>query len=131
MMKALTVAAALAMPATSAGVTNAAEKLRPADVPVYYVIYQDVRDQARFSAYVQAVTPAIAKRGGVLVAAGAPTFTEGALPYRRLVVFRYPSGRALEQFIHSPEYAGIRSLRDGAADWSSAIVPALAGENDK
>lgn len=93
--------------------------------PVFYVVYQDVKDERRFAAYVDAVTPAIARRGGVLVAAGAPSFTEGSAPYGRLVVFRYPTRRALEAFLASDEYARIRALRVGAADWLSAIVPAL------
>lgn len=89
------------------------------------MIYQDVHDTARFDAYVEAVTPAITRRGAVLVAAGAPSFTEGQLPFHRLVVFRWPSRQLLEHFIASDEYAHIRAHRVGADDWVSAIVPAF------
>lgn len=126
MLKLFVLAAALAAPALSLSAASVVAAAEPsADAPAYYVIFQDVHDEARFNAYVEAVTPAITRRGGVLVAAGAPSFTEGKLPYHRLVVFRYPSRRVLEHFIGSEEYAHIRALRDGAADWSSAIVPAL------
>lgn len=90
---------------------------------VYYVIYQNVKDEGRFQAYVDAVTPAITALGGVLVAAGPPDDTEGTAAYGRLVIFRYPSREVLESFLRSSDYAAIRLLREGATDWLSAIVP--------
>lgn len=67
----------------------------------------------------------------MLVAAGAPSFTEGQLPYHRLVVFRWPSRRGLEGFIGSDEYAHTRALRVGAVNWVAAVVPALEPEAGK
>lgn len=132
MLKHLLMAAALALPTVSpAFAADTPPTARAADTPAYYVIYQDVHDEARFNAYVEAVTPAITKRGGMLIAAGAPSFTEGHLPYHRLVVFRWPSRHVLESFIASEEYAHIRGLRVGAADWVSAVVPALEPEAGK
>lgn len=133
MLKHLIMAAALAMPTLSSALAaDAPAKAPTGDAPVYYVIYQDVHDEARFKAYVEAVTPAITQRGGVLIAAGAPSYTEGQLPFHRLVVFRWPSRQVLESFIASEEYrARIRPHRIGAADWVSAIVPALQLEAGK
>lgn len=132
MLKRLIVATALAMPSLLSAFAAETPPKPAADAPVYYVIYQDVHDEARFNAYVEAVTPAITQRGGVLIAAGAPSFTEGNLPFNRLVVFRWPSRQALEKFVTSDEYRGhIRPLRVGAADWTSAIVPSFGAETGK
>lgn len=102
----------------------------PSDRPVYFVIYQDVHDDAQFAKYVDAVTPAISRRGGRLLAAGPPKHIEGRLPHDRAVVFRYPSRRVLENFLASDEYAAIRPLREGAVDWLATIIPELPQEND-
>lgn len=110
MLKQLIMTAALALAAASPALAADQTTANPAaDAPAYYVIYQDVHDETRFNVYADAVTPAITQRGGVLVAAGAPSFTEGSLPFHRLVVFRWPSRRVLENFIASDEYAHTRS----------------------
>lgn len=119
----------LAAAAALTAITIAPAQAQTAPPPVYFVIYQKVTDQPRFDQYVAAVTPAIERRGGRLVAAGEPEVIEGRTEYRRVVVFVWPSREALIGFWQSEEYASIRKLREGTADWLASIVPSIQAKD--
>ncbi|MGR3273910.1 DUF1330 domain-containing protein [Acaryochloris marina NIES-2412] len=60
---------------------------------VYFVIYQNIVDVARFTEYIHAVMPAIKRRGGRLIAQGTPAALERLVSYQRAVLFESRSVR--------------------------------------
>jgi uncharacterized protein (DUF1330 family) len=75
-----------------------------------------VNDPAAYREYVAAVTPLIAKHGGVyLVRAGKSVGKEGAPPQGRIVVLEFPSFAAAQAFYDSAEYQAIIGLRTKVA----------------
>lgn len=88
----------------------------------------DVR--RRYREYQARVTPLIARHGGRLLATGQLLETfEGTAPDRRVVVLEFPDIDALRAFWASPDYAEVRTLRDGCSVTAWAI-PALAPHPD-
>ncbi len=89
---------------------------------VYFVIYYNITDSARFMEYFQAVMPVILRRGGRLVVEGTPEAIEGTLSFKQAVVFEWPSRKDLLEYWHSDEYAQIRKLREGAAEFQAVVI---------
>jgi len=79
-------------------------------------VSRDPVQRARYREYQSRVGPLIAAHGGRLRASGVDlAVLEGVYDGRRLIVFEFPSMEALRGFWDSAEYAGIRTLREGAA----------------
>ena len=89
----------------------------PTAIPKGYTIAEiAVNDAVAYRDYVAAVTPLIAKHGGVyLVRAGKVVAKEGATPLGRMVVIEFPSYTAAETFYDSAEYQAIITLRTKVA----------------
>lgn len=86
-------------------------------VAALLMIQAAVTDKGSYRQYQAAVQPLIESCGGRLRATGVGLeVLEGGAPSRRLVVFEFPSMAALRAFWHSAEYAGVRRLREGAAE---------------
>lgn len=96
---------------------------------VYFIVYQNITDSERFAEYVEAVMPEIAKRNGKLIAHGKPEAVEGSLNANRAVVFEWPSRKELLDFWHSDEYAEIKKLREGAAQWQAVIIEGVGSSS--
>jgi uncharacterized protein (DUF1330 family) len=95
-------------------------------VAALLIVQATVSDRARYRAYQDAVRPFIEACGGRLRATGKDLeVLEGAHDGRRLVVFEFPSMDALHAFWRSPEYARIRTLRDGAANADVWAIPSI------
>ena len=81
----------------------------------YLMIEADVTDPERYALYRQAVTPLIERCGGrFLVRGGEVEVFEGEYNGRRRVVIEFESQQAARAFWHSPEYAEVKKLREGA-----------------
>lgn len=92
---------------------------------VQAAVSRDAAHRERYRRYQAPVRPLIESYGGRLRASGAELeVLEGEHDGRRLVVFEFPSMDALHAFWQSPEYAGIRPLREGAARVEAWAVPA-------
>ena len=91
----------------------------------FLIVYDTVTDPARFQKYAQTVEPVIERRGGRMVAAGSPDVVEGAFPWERAVVFEWPSRADALGFWNSDEYAEIRKLREGAAEFQAVILEGI------
>lgn len=88
-------------------------------------VSRDAAHRERYRRYQALAQPLIESYGGRLRASGAALeVLEGEHDGRRLVVFEFPSMDALHAFWQSPEYAGIRPLREGAARVEVWAVPA-------
>lgn len=81
----------------------------------YLMIEAEVTDPERYAAYRAAVTPLIDRFGGrFLVRGGEVEVFEGEYDGRRRVVIEFESQKAARAFWHSPEYADVKKLREGA-----------------
>lgn len=89
---------------------------------VYFVVYQNITDPQQYGQYFNAVVPLIVQCGGRLMVQGTPEAMEGTMPWQRVVVLEWQSRQAFLSFWHSDEYAAIKKLRQGVADWQAAIV---------
>lgn len=88
----------------------------------YFVVYQNVTHPEQYKEYFSAVVPVIDRCGGRLIAQGTPEAVEGTMPWQRVVVLEWRSRQKFLDFWHSNEYAEIKKLRQGAADWQAAII---------
>jgi uncharacterized protein (DUF1330 family) len=92
---------------------------------VQAAVSRDAALREQYRRYQALVQPLIESYGGRLRATGAALeVLEGVHDGRRLVVFEFPSMDALHAFWRSPEYAGIRPLRERAARVDVWAVPA-------
>lgn len=81
----------------------------------YLMIEAEVTDPERYAAYRAAVTPLIDHFGGrFLVRGGEVEVFEGEYDGRRRVVIEFESQEEARAFWHSPEYADVKKLREGA-----------------
>lgn len=92
----------------------------------YQIVYANVTDPARLQEYARAAEPLFASHGGRLVARGAPAVLEGDWPWQGMVVFEWPSRAAAEAVWHSPEYAALHALREGAATFQVVVIDGVA-----
>jgi len=88
-------------------------------------VSREAAHRERYRQYQNEVQPLIESCGGRLRASGVNLeVLEGEHDGRRLIVFEFPSMVALRAFWRSPQYAGIRALRAGAARVDVWAVPA-------
>jgi uncharacterized protein (DUF1330 family) len=95
--------------------------------PVRMLVYGTITDRKAFGAYVKAIAESglYPKNGGWYEAMSpAVDVFEGAPPPERgVVIARFPCLEAARRFWHSPEYAEIRRLREGIAEFEVLVLP--------
>jgi uncharacterized protein (DUF1330 family) len=91
-------------------------------MPVYLVVHARVTDPVRFKAYAAAALPLIERFGGCRIAISRATILEGEAPWLGAAIYEWPSREAALAFWHSPEYAEIRGLREGAAELQATLI---------
>lgn len=91
-----------------------------------YVIFDvEIRDPARYQAFMAGVKPALEAAGGRhLARGGALKVYEGDWTPRRMVLLEFPSLAAWESFYNGETYQGLKSVRDGC---SSARLVSVEG----
>lgn len=93
---------------------------------VYFIVSLKITDADRFAEYFQAVMPLIEHRGGRLIAQGTPEAIEGDATGSQSAVFEWSSRRAFLDYWHSNEYAEIKKLREGVAEFQGVIIEGVA-----
>ena len=94
----------------------------------YLIIQIKADDQDRWPAYGAAIGPLAQRFGGRYLVRGIDVqVLEGIADGRRLVIFEFSSMAALVRFWHSPEYAGLKALREGLAELDVWAVSGAAG----
>lgn len=89
----------------------------------YMVIEARITDFERFRAYAIANPPIVARYGGRYLAMRSETQAlEGDFSGWRLVLSAWPDMDAARRYWHSPEYAAIRPLREGAGEFRVILV---------
>ena len=91
-----------------------------------YVIFDvEIRDPARYQAFMQGVKPALEAAGArYLARGGAHKVYEGDWTPRRIVLIEFPSVAAWEAFYSGPDYQGLKAIRD---EVSSARLVSVEG----
>ena len=94
--------------------------------PGFVIAQIDVTDPERYKDYVAAVGATVEKFGGVYIARGGESETvEGEIPGSRSVIIRFPSYQAARDWYHSPEYSGVKTIRQEASTGAMTIVEGL------
>jgi uncharacterized protein (DUF1330 family) len=95
--------------------------------PVRMLVYGEIHDRKAFGAYVQALAQSglYAQHGGHYEAmTPALEVFEGSPPAGRgVIIARFPCLEAAQRFWRSDEYARIRKLREGVADFEVLVLP--------
>ncbi len=82
----------------------------------YLIVDLKITDPIAWEAYKAAVPAVIHKHGGeYLIRGGALQVLEGEWQPNRVVVLRFPDGRALDAFWSDPEYLPLKELRHRVA----------------
>lgn len=94
-------------------------------MPTYVIFDVEVRDMARYQAFMAAVKPALEQAGARYLARGGEhKVYEGDWQPRRVVLLEFPSFQAWEEFYTGPAYQGLKAIRD---EVSSARLVAVVG----
>lgn len=91
-----------------------------------YVIFDvEIRDPARYQAFMQGVKPALEAAGArYLARGGAHKVHEGDWAPRRIVIIEFPSVAAWDAFYNGEVYQGLKAIRDAC---SSARLVSVEG----
>jgi len=95
-------------------------------MPAYIHADLEVTDPVAYETYRQQVPALIAAHGGrYLVRGGAMEVLEGERASRRQVILEFPDMAHLKAFYHSPAYAPLIAIRQGAARGSLVAIEGL------
>jgi uncharacterized protein (DUF1330 family) len=95
--------------------------------PVRMLVYGEIKDRKAFGAYIRALAESglYAQNGGYYEAISPPleVFEGTPPPGRGVIIARFPCLEAAQRFWRSDEYAEIRKLREGIADFEVLVLP--------
>jgi uncharacterized protein (DUF1330 family) len=101
------------------------DQQNPNPAETYVIFDVDIYDAAQYQEFMSRVKPALEEADGkYLVRGGAHNVHEGDWQPRRIVLLKFPSNAAWEQFYHGPVYQGLKAVRDGC---SSARLVSVQG----
>jgi len=87
------------------------------------IVYSKISDPDRFGAYAKAVLPLIEIHGGHILGRSSPPYVlEGDWPWQGAMIFEYPTIEDAKNFWLSPQYAEVKKLREGAAEFQVILV---------
>ena len=91
---------------------------------VYLIVDTKINDEEAYEEYKMRAKPIVESYGGeYLVRGGNTTVSENELwTPTRLVVVRFPSRDAAENFLNSDEYAPVKAIRNKYAQTTMSIV---------
>ncbi|HUD94479.1 DUF1330 domain-containing protein [Sphingobium sp.] len=93
---------------------------------VYLVVELTYLDESWRAEYGRAVPPMVAAAGGRYLAAGKPDVLEAVNPVPdRVVIFDFPSAKALKSFLSSRDYQPYAQSRKAGAKTQMYLIDAL------
>ena len=96
-------------------------------MPAYVIAQIDIHDRPEYEKYVAGFPAVFAEHEGeMLVVSEAPNVVEGAWPYTRTVVIKFPSAAAARSWYESPAYQEIARHRQAGATTNAIVVEGLA-----
>ena len=98
-------------------------------MPAYLIIEARITDPQRFGDYARQTPAVVARYGGrYVVMGGEQQSLEGDHGGTRTVVSVWPDRAAVLAFWHSPEYAIVKPLREGAGEFRVLLADGAATE---
>lgn len=92
----------------------------------YLIVRIKITREEGWPEYRQKVAEFFARHGGRYLVRGGPVeVLEGSYDGWRLVVFEFPSMEVIRSVWHSPEYAEVKKLREGAGELDVWAVPGV------
>ena len=99
-------------------------------MPAYLIIEAQITDPQRFGDYARQTPAVVARYGGrYVVMGGEQQSLEGDHGGTRTVVSVWPDRAAVLAFWHSPEYAAVKPLREGAGQFRVLLADGAAIES--
>ncbi|MEO6518323.1 MAG: DUF1330 domain-containing protein [Pseudoxanthomonas sp.] len=99
-------------------------------MPAYLIIEARITDPKRFGDYARQTPAVVALYGGrYVVMGGEQQSLEGDHAGSRTVVSVWPDRAAVLAFWHSPEYAAVKTLREGAGQFRVLLADGAATES--
>lgn len=90
---------------------------------VIMILDNEVHDAAKYEEYKRAVPALIAKHGGEYLARGGEhEVLAGDWQPTRLVIFRFPSRQAINDFNEDPDYQPLKALRESVTTTRNLLV---------
>jgi uncharacterized protein (DUF1330 family) len=96
-------------------------------MPVYVIAQIAIHDRTEYDKY-QAGFPAVFAdyQGELLVVSESPTVVEGAWPYTRTVVIKFPTADEARRWYESPAYQAIARHRHAGGTTNAVVVEGFA-----
>jgi len=89
----------------------------------YLILDNEVHDADAYEGYLQAAPEFVKKYGGeYLVRGGAFEVVAGNWAPKRLVIFRYPSREAIDEFLADPDYQPWKKIREAATTTHNILI---------
>lgn len=86
------------------------------------IIDVNVLNAQAFEKYAHAAMPFMVERGATVLVRGPAETLEGKWPWQGVIVFQWPLKATGMEAWHSPEYAEIKKLRHGVAEFQCIIA---------
>ena len=88
----------------------------------FMIIQSKVKDAEKYNQYIDQVSPIVKKYGGRYHVRGENIRSLGTWKPERVIVIEFQSEDQIKNWLQSPEYAAIASLREEGADAQAIIV---------
>lgn len=99
---------------------------------VYILNNMTIHDRAEYDSYLRAFLGVFRKFDGeILAAQDAPEPVEGAWPYDRTILLRFPSREAAQRWYESPEYRAIAEHRLAGTKSNVVILDGLPSSDSR
>ncbi len=86
------------------------------------IIQSKIKDSATYNQYIEQVSPIVEKYGGRYHVRGEKIRSLGDWRPERMIVIEFQNEEQIRQWLTSPEYTAIASLREKGADAQAVIV---------
>ncbi|MTV37207.1 DUF1330 domain-containing protein [Duganella radicis] len=94
----------------------------PLPLPAYYFAEFDLQDAEAIKPYVEGAAQTALAYGGVYLARGGQTLALEGVPPKRIVLIKFKSMAAAQDWYHSPEYTALRPYRQRSGITRNFVV---------
>lgn len=93
---------------------------------VYMIIDSKVKDKEKYRQYIEQVSPIVTRYGGRYHVRGGNIRALGSWKPERIIVIEFPTENHVHEWLTSPEYQAIASLREEGAETQAILVEGYA-----
>ena len=88
----------------------------------FMIIQSKIKNAEKYSQYIDQVSPIVEKYGGHYLVRGEKIQSFGSWKPERVIVIKFQSEDQIQNWLKSPEYVAIASLREEGADTQAILV---------